>query len=80
MGCSNSYILLCTGSCPGIQAAPVATKGLAWQPKPQRRPRGRGSPKKPVWCRREQSGGATSSFWRGRALDGIAHRQGKCNM
>eukprot|EP00957_Ditylum_brightwellii_P079461 6042634-Ditylum_brightwellii.AAC.1 len=25
------------GSYPSIQVAPVATKGLAWQPKPQRR-------------------------------------------
>eukprot|EP00957_Ditylum_brightwellii_P193201 14711076-Ditylum_brightwellii.AAC.1 len=34
------------GSCPSIQAAPAATKGLAWQPKPQKRPRQRGSPQK----------------------------------
>eukprot|EP00957_Ditylum_brightwellii_P118242 9018534-Ditylum_brightwellii.AAC.1 len=37
-------------------------------------------PKKPVWCRREQSGSTTTSFWRGRASVGIAHRQGKHNM
>eukprot|EP00957_Ditylum_brightwellii_P182351 13891856-Ditylum_brightwellii.AAC.1 len=37
-------------------------------------------PQKPVWRRREQSGNATSGFWRGRALASIAHRQGKHNM
>eukprot|EP00957_Ditylum_brightwellii_P158893 12093935-Ditylum_brightwellii.AAC.1 len=37
-------------------------------------------PKKLVWCRREQSGSATSGFWKGRASAGIAHRQGKRNM
>eukprot|EP00957_Ditylum_brightwellii_P141318 10767336-Ditylum_brightwellii.AAC.1 len=29
---------------PGVHAAPVATKGSVRQPKPQRRPRQRGSP------------------------------------
>eukprot|EP00957_Ditylum_brightwellii_P019871 1499410-Ditylum_brightwellii.AAC.1 len=37
-------------------------------------------PKKPVSRRREQSGSATSVFWRGRVSAGIAHRQGKHNM
>eukprot|EP00957_Ditylum_brightwellii_P019796 1493421-Ditylum_brightwellii.AAC.1 len=32
------------GSCPCIHAVPAATNGLAQQPKPQRRPRRRGSP------------------------------------
>eukprot|EP00957_Ditylum_brightwellii_P168870 12853555-Ditylum_brightwellii.AAC.1 len=31
-------------SCPSIHATPAATKGLAQQPKPHRRPRQMGSP------------------------------------
>eukprot|EP00957_Ditylum_brightwellii_P112996 8616334-Ditylum_brightwellii.AAC.1 len=33
------------GSCPSIHARPAATKGLAWQPKQQRKPHQRGSSK-----------------------------------
>eukprot|EP00957_Ditylum_brightwellii_P102709 7827746-Ditylum_brightwellii.AAC.1 len=40
------FIVCQRGSCPSIQAVPAATEGSAWQPKPQRRPRQRGSPPK----------------------------------
>eukprot|EP00957_Ditylum_brightwellii_P143567 10937775-Ditylum_brightwellii.AAC.1 len=69
--------------CPGIHAALMATKSLAAYALNTKEATPKGPPppkKKPVWHRREQSRSTTSSFWRERALAGIAHRQGKHNM
>eukprot|EP00957_Ditylum_brightwellii_P045411 3441842-Ditylum_brightwellii.AAC.1 len=59
---------------------PAATKGLARQPKPQRRPHQRGSPPKTSVAQRGVKQEHHPSFGRGRALAGITHRQGKRNM
>eukprot|EP00957_Ditylum_brightwellii_P184016 14017172-Ditylum_brightwellii.AAC.1 len=68
------------GLCPGIHAAPAATKGLAPQPKPQMMPSQRGSPPKPEVALPLCFLLHHTGFWRGRVSAGITHRQGKHNM
>eukprot|EP00957_Ditylum_brightwellii_P064615 4904136-Ditylum_brightwellii.AAC.1 len=71
------------GSCPGIHAESTATKGLAQQPKPQRRPYQRGSLEKKQCGTEGSKAGSPPPVFGGEGHQPILHinkENATCNL